>query len=129
MVDHRPLRRDDLGTPGQVEARLVIRLLGEVAVSLDGSPLLDLTTLRLQRLLGRLALAPNAGLRRDRLAYQLWPDSTEPQARTNLRKLHDLRRSLPDPDEFLDAGTHTVRWNTRASCVTSVSPRISPRMR
>jgi hypothetical protein len=82
MVDHRPLRRDDLGTSGQVEARLVIRLLGEVAVSLDGSPLLDLTTLRLQRLLGRLALTPNAGLRRDRLAYQLWRDSTEPQART-----------------------------------------------
>src|SRR5918997_451499 len=116
MSDSRPLRRDGLGTPGQVGARLVIRLLGEVAVSLDGSPLLDLTTLRLQRLLGRLALAPKAGLRRDRLAYQLWPESTEPQARTNLRKLlHDLRRTLPDPDEFLDVGAHTVRWHARAS--------------
>jgi DNA-binding SARP family transcriptional activator len=115
MSDNRPLRRDGLGAPGQVAARLVIHLLGEVAVSLDGSPLLDLTTVRLQRLLGRLALAPQAGLRRDHLAYQLWPDSTEPQARTNLRKLlHDLRRSLPDPDEFLDIGTHTVRWNVRA---------------
>ena len=115
MSDNRSLQRDASGSPDQVDARLVIRLLGEVAVSLDGYPLPDLTTLRLQRLLGRLALASTVGLRRDRLAYQLWPDSTEPQARTNLRKLfHDLRRSLPDANEFLDVGNQTIRWHARA---------------
>ncbi|MGH4006252.1 MAG: hypothetical protein ACRDSO_19365, partial [Pseudonocardiaceae bacterium] len=73
----------------------MIRLLGEVAVGLGGHPIPDLMTPRLQRLLARLALAPGAGLRRDRLAYELWPDSSERQARTNLRKLlHDLRSPL-----------------------------------
>ncbi|MFN2607365.1 MAG: AAA family ATPase [Acidimicrobiales bacterium] len=93
----------------------MIRLLGEVAVSVDGSPVPALTTARLQRLLGRLALAPASGLRRDRLAYELWPDSTDAQARTNLRKLlHDLRRPLSDPDGFLDLGHQVIRWHPGA---------------
>ena len=40
---------------------------------------------------------------RQRLAFLLWPDSTEAQARTNLRKvLHTLRRALPDADRFIE---------------------------
>ena len=55
-------------------------------------------------------------LRRDpqhraRLAFELWPDSDEGQARTNLRKLlHDLRHSLPDIDEFVEIDKDSVRW-------------------
>ncbi|MGH3963419.1 MAG: ATP-binding protein [Pseudonocardiaceae bacterium] len=90
----------------------MIRLLGEVAVGLGGHPIPDLMTPRLQRLLARLALAPGAGLRRDRLAYELWPDSSERQARTNLRKLlHDLRSPLTDPDDFVEFGGQTIRWH------------------
>ena len=48
---------------------------------------------------------------RSRLAFELWPDSEERQARTNLRKLlHDFRRSLPDIDEFVETDNETVRW-------------------
>jgi len=90
----------------------VICLLGEAAVRLDGQPIPDLTTPRLQRLLARLAVGPSVGLRRDRLAYELWPDSSEPQARTNLRKLlHDLRSPLTDPDDFVEFGGQTIRWH------------------
>ena len=36
-------------------------------------------------------------------AFLLWPDSTEAQARTNLRHvLHNLRRTLPDANRYLE---------------------------
>ena len=50
---------------------------------------------------------------RRRVAFLLWPDSTEAQARTNLRKaLHTLRHALPDG--FLDGDTQTLRWRPDA---------------
>ncbi|MFC5995260.1 ATP-binding protein [Pseudonocardia hispaniensis] len=102
--------------PAGVEPRLVIRLLGEVAVALDGRPVPELTSPRMQRLLALVALAPDLAVRRDRLALRLWPDSTGAQARTNLRKLlHDLRRSLPGPDGFVEAGAQTIRWKAGPS--------------
>ncbi len=93
-------------------ARLVIHLLGEAEVSFEGRLLPDLTTPRMQRMLALLALASGARLRRDRVAYQLWPDSSEAQARTNLRKLlHDLRQPFAKPDDFLEVGGQTIGWN------------------
>ncbi len=55
---------------------------------------------------------------RDYLAYTLWPDVTEEEARANLRRhLHLLRKQLPAPS----AGTpwiltehNTVQWNPEA---------------
>ncbi|HEX2179017.1 MAG TPA: AAA family ATPase [Actinomycetota bacterium] len=52
---------------------------------------------------------------RGRLAFELWPDSTESQALGNLRKLlHDLRRELPEVDEFLEISQQTIRWRPDA---------------
>lgn len=52
---------------------------------------------------------------RQRLAFLPWPDSTERQARTNLRHvLHNLRGALPDPDRFLDVTARTLQWRTDA---------------
>ena len=48
---------------------------------------------------------------RPRLAFLLWPDSTEAQARTNLRKvLHTLRRDTPELEPFLAITAQTVQW-------------------
>jgi DNA-binding SARP family transcriptional activator len=89
----------------------VIRFLGEATATVDGRPLPELAAPRMQRLLARVALAGEAGVPRDRLASELWPDSSASQARTNLRKLlHDLRRALPEPGGVLDADTRTVQW-------------------
>jgi DNA-binding SARP family transcriptional activator len=45
----------------------------------------------------------------------LWPDSTERQARTNLRHvLHNLRRALPGADEYLEVTARTLRWRPGA---------------
>ena len=112
MRDNRLPPRGD-SVPGRAsDARLVIRLLGEAEISFDGHRLPDLTTPRIERMLALLALAPGAQLRRDRVAYQLWPDSTDGQARTNLRKLlHDLRQSFAEPDDFFEVGARTIGWN------------------
>jgi len=48
---------------------------------------------------------------RQRVAFALWPDSTEAQALTNLRHvLHTLRRSVPEIDRHIEATTRTLRW-------------------
>jgi DNA-binding SARP family transcriptional activator len=91
-------------------ARLEVRLLGRVEVILDGRRLGAFNSLRLQRFLALIALRRDLQ-HRSRLAFELWPDSDERQARTNLRKLlHDCRHSLPDVDEFVEIDNEIVRW-------------------
>ena len=63
------------------------------------------------------------------MAFLLWPDSSEAQARTNLRHvLHTLRRSLPDADRFLEVTPRTLRWRPTLRC-GSTSPRSRRRSR
>lgn len=41
----------------------------------------------------------------------LWPDSTERQAQTKLRKVLDnLRRALPEADRLIGVGPRTLQW-------------------
>jgi DNA-binding SARP family transcriptional activator/tetratricopeptide (TPR) repeat protein len=91
-------------------ARLQVRLLGAVEVILDGRRLRAFNSLRLQRFLALIALRRDPQ-HRSKLAFELWPDSDESQARTNLRKLlHDFRHSLPDIAEFVEIDNETVQW-------------------
>src|ERR671924_124279 len=91
-------------------ARLEVRLLGAVEVILDGHRLGAFNNLRLQRFLALIALRRDLQ-HRSRLAFELWPDSNERQARINLRKLvHDFRHSLPDVGEFVEIDNEVVRW-------------------
>jgi DNA-binding SARP family transcriptional activator len=91
-------------------ARLEVRLLGAVEVILDGRRLGALNSLRLQRFLALITLRRHLQ-HRPRLAFELWPDSSERQALTNLRKLvHDFRHSLPDIGEFVQVDNEIVRW-------------------
>src|SRR5262249_47748620 len=58
-----------------------------------------------------LVLHRTAPQDRSRLAFLLWPDSTEAQAHTNLRKvLYQLRQAFPDVDHFLHADKHSLQW-------------------
>jgi DNA-binding SARP family transcriptional activator len=101
---------DTRGVGRQPQARLEVRLLGVVEVILDGQPLRAFNSLRLQRFLALIALRRDPQ-HRSRLAFELWPDSDERQARTNLRKLlHDFRHALPDIGEFVEIDNETVRW-------------------
>ncbi|NMG77313.1 ATP-binding protein [Aromatoleum diolicum] len=101
---------DTSGVGGERPTRLQVRLFGAVEIILDGRRLRAFNSLRLQRFLGLIALRRDPQ-HRSRLAFDLWPDSDERQARTNLRKLlHDFRHSLPDIGEFIEIDNETVRW-------------------
>jgi DNA-binding SARP family transcriptional activator len=90
---------------------LRIRLLGEFDLRHGEAALPPLESARAESLLAYLLVHRDAPQARARLAFLLWPDSTESQARTNLRHvLHNLRRALPDPDRFLDVTSRTLRW-------------------
>jgi DNA-binding SARP family transcriptional activator len=62
-----------------------------------------------------LLIHRNSPLSRQRLSYLFWPNSSESQARTNLRNLlYHLREDLPDADRFLDVGSKTLSWHPDA---------------
>src|SRR5262245_10360771 len=104
------MQSDRSKVSSQSPARLEVRLLGAVEVVLDGRRLRAFHSLRLQRFLALIMLRRDLQ-HRSRLAFELWPDSNEHQARTNLRKLlHDLRHSLPDIAEFVQIDSEIVRW-------------------
>ena len=74
------------GRPGSVTAPMLdIRLLGELDLRRDGHSLPPLESARAESLLAYLLVHRGGAQPRQRLAFMLWPDSTEPQARTNLR--------------------------------------------
>jgi DNA-binding SARP family transcriptional activator len=105
---------------GQTPARLEVRLLGGVEIILDGQRIRTFHSLRLQRFLALIVLRRDPQ-HRSRLAFELWPDSDEPQARTNLRKLlHDFRHSLPDIGEFVEIDNEIVCWIAAGPSVVDV---------
>ncbi len=81
----------------------------------------ELNTARSQTLLAYLILYRHSPQPRQRLAFHLWADSTETQARTNLRKeLSYLRRNLPQADRFLRVESKTLQWLPTAPFVADV---------
>ncbi|MFL5759921.1 MAG: ATP-binding protein [Thermomicrobiales bacterium] len=90
---------------------LQIHLLGAFEMRQDAAVLPSLESARAESLLAYLLLHRGVPQPRQRLAFLLWPDSTEAQARTNLRHLlHTLRHALPDIDRFLDVTPRTLQW-------------------
>jgi DNA-binding SARP family transcriptional activator len=73
---------------------LRVRVLGELAVEVDGRAVEPPTGRRARELLGWLALHPGTHPRSE-LASRFWPDVLDSSARASLRTaLHDLRRAL-----------------------------------
>ena len=103
-------------------SRLRIELLGDFRV-LDGdTPVTGLENPRLQSLFAYLVLHRDAPQSRARLSYVFWLDSTETQARANLRKqVYHLRRALPDADRFLYADHKVLRWQPGAPFTLDVT--------
>jgi DNA-binding SARP family transcriptional activator len=87
-----------------------IRLLGEFQLVWEGTPVADLSG-RQQTLIAYILLQPNQSASRQQAAFTLWPDSTDGQARTNLRRLLLLlHRTLPQIDDLLDITRTTLAW-------------------
>lgn len=90
---------------------LTIRLLGTVEYLLDGEPLRALNAPRLQALLVALLLRRGVPQSRAQLAFRFWPETSDSQARTNLRNLlAQLRHALPTLEAYLDADAQTLCW-------------------
>ncbi len=100
---------------------LHIHLLGEFRLRATDISVTTLDQERLQALLAYLLLQRATPQSRQQLAFQLWPDSTEAQARINLRTLiHRLRQALPHADAFVRIDAQMVQWRSDSPCTLDV---------
>ncbi|MFB8790872.1 MAG: BTAD domain-containing putative transcriptional regulator [Potamolinea sp.] len=101
--------------------KLQISLLGDFSLRSENEPVTGFNTERAQALLAYLVLNSHAPQPRQRIAFYFWGDSTDSQARTNLRReLHYLRRTLPDADQFLLVDAKTLQWQLNTECTLDV---------
>ncbi|RIK44080.1 MAG: 6-hydroxy-D-nicotine oxidase, partial [Chloroflexi bacterium] len=98
---------------------LHIRLFGAFELRLGATPV-ALESVRAVSLLAYVLLRRDISHSRRSVAFQLWPDSSDAQAQTNLRHvLHTLRRSLPEG--YLELTGRTLRWNPTAAWTLDVA--------
>src|SRR5258705_13262042 len=94
-----------------------ISLFGNLRITFAGRPVTAVNTNRLHSLIAYLILHGDSPQPRERLAFILWPTSSESQARTNLRQLlHNLKRALPPECSLLMTNYSAGRWRQDASC-------------
>ena len=102
-------------------AAMRIELFNNLLITCAQQPVLSVNTNRLQSLLAWLILNSESPQPREQLAFLLWPESIESQARTNLRQLlHHLRRALPAECCYLEADNHSVQWRRDPGCTIDV---------
>ena len=112
-VDHR------IGN--EVDWALQIDLLGRFALRAPDQDI-QIEAPRVKALLADLLIHTGTARPRPHLAFRLWPDSTEKQARTNLRQLlHNLRRALPESDRFLQVTARAITWKPSAPCILDLT--------
>ena len=98
-----------------------ISLFGNLRISVAGRPVTAVNTNRLHSLIAYLILHGDTPQPRERLAFLLWPASSEPQARTNLRQLlHHLKRALPAELKALVTDNFAVEWRHDPACTVDV---------
>lgn len=98
-----------------------IKLFANLRISIEGRPAMTVDSSRLQSLIAYLILHGDAPQPRERLAFSLWPASSESQARTNLRQLiHHLKRALPAECSLLETTHFAIRWREDADCTVDV---------
>ena len=104
ITQHRPI------APLQI---LQAQLFGSFSLVYDGRVIAGVNSARLQSLLAFLILHADVPQSRQQVAFLFWPDTSEAQARNNLRQfLFQLRQTLPDSDRFLQVDTNTIFWKT-----------------
>jgi DNA-binding SARP family transcriptional activator/tetratricopeptide (TPR) repeat protein len=98
---------------------LTISLLGEQAID-DDTGRVRARSSRTTALIGYLAIHAGTPQTRQRIAAVFWPDSTDAQALTNLRReLHHLRQLL-GADESLEVTATDLCWRDQDTCRVDV---------
>ena len=105
-----------------VPPALRVELLGGFRISAGGRASPHPLSARQQQLIAFLVLhSRSAPIQRQRIAGSLWPESTDAQALTNLRReLHHLRDAWPRIEALVDAGSRTLAWRGGAGAVVDV---------
>ena len=115
-TNRQPLRPIDgcISEPVSGPSAVRLELLGGFRVVINGRPSTRPLNARQQQLLAYLALnTSSAPVPRQQIAGQLWPDSVDAQALTNLRReWHHLREGWSELKTIVDAGTRTLAWRT-----------------
>ncbi|MGQ0571697.1 MAG: AAA family ATPase [Armatimonadota bacterium] len=94
-----------------MEDILTAQLLGGFRLVDGSTPVTGLQPARLQGLFAYLVLHRGRPQSRAHLAALFWPESTDGQARTNLRRLVlDLRRAVPRPERHVHIDHHVLQW-------------------
>ncbi|MCB0034814.1 MAG: tetratricopeptide repeat protein [Anaerolineales bacterium] len=94
---------------------LNIHFLGHLRLFQEGKAYKFTVLPKAHQLLAYLLLHRETAVPRDHLAFLLWDDVPESEARANLRRhLHDLRRALPKGTEWLISDSKNIRWNVEA---------------
>jgi DNA-binding SARP family transcriptional activator/tetratricopeptide (TPR) repeat protein len=96
---------------------LQIHLLGQPRFMVDGSPFKFAAPRKALALLAYLLLNRRAAIARDSVAFLLWSEDTEEEARTELRRhLNYLKNAMPPAPElpWISADGETVQWNPAA---------------
>jgi DNA-binding SARP family transcriptional activator len=98
-----------------ISPTLQIRLLGDFSLTYRDEAVTGINTPRLHSLFAYLLFHRDTPQLRQHVAFVFWPDTSEAQARNNLRQvLHQLRYALPDSDRFLQVDARTVGWRSDA---------------
>ena len=97
--------------------QLRVRLFGQPHFDVGDTPFRFVARPKTLPMLVYLLLHRDRAISRDSLAFLLWEDEPEDQARVNLRRhIHHLHQALPDADvPWLEVNSETVRWNPEAS--------------
>ena len=90
-------------------------MLGGFRVLVGGRHVARALTVRQQQILTYLVLHARGPVARAQIAGQLWPESTDAQASTNLRReWHHLREGWPELDGCVETGARTLSWRDEA---------------
>ncbi|HEX7394468.1 MAG TPA: tetratricopeptide repeat protein [Anaerolineaceae bacterium] len=97
---------------------LSLSLLGTFQAIRGGQPVVGFESNKVRALLAYLAIESDRPHTREELAYLLWPDQSDPVARSNLRQaLANLRRTIGDEatqPPLLRIGREFIQFNSEA---------------
>jgi DNA-binding SARP family transcriptional activator len=105
-----------------VPPTLRVELLGGFRVFIEDRPSARPPSVRQQQLIAYLVLhARRAPLQRQLIAGSLWPESSDAQALTNLRReLHHLRDTRPRLDALVASGSRTLALRPEAAAAVDL---------
>jgi predicted ATPase/DNA-binding SARP family transcriptional activator len=95
---------------------LEVSLLGGFRLRCGDQPVKGFAQARLQHLLAYLVLHRRTPVSRQQIAFAFWPDTSDEQARSNLRTLlHRLLEGIPAGEGYLDLDRSSIRWRDHAA--------------